>query len=101
VNPHDVRITDDVANRIDEEVNRALKHHSDRVTRVEVHLQDENGPKGGQDKRCLMEARLAGDDPVTVEDETDDVYALIKQTAHKLERAVKHRIDKKQDPRAS
>lgn len=34
------------------------------ISRVEVHLSDEDGKKGGQnDKRCMMEARLDGRQP--------------------------------------
>ena len=42
-------------------VESALIRFSDRVTRVEVHLSDENGQKSGpDDKRCMIEARLEG-----------------------------------------
>lgn len=44
-----------------------LKRYSDHITRLEVHLSDENGNKGGvNDKRCLLEARLAGRKPIAV-----------------------------------
>lgn len=36
-----------------------LSRYSEHITRIEVHLSDENGSKGGiNDKRCLLEARL-------------------------------------------
>lgn len=42
-------------------VANALSHFSAHVTRVEVHLSDENSHKRGhRDKRCMIEARLAG-----------------------------------------
>jgi len=46
----------------------ALARFSDRITRVEVHLSDENGSQksGGSDKRCVLEARLAGMQPIKV-----------------------------------
>lgn len=46
----------------------ALTRFSDRITRVEVHLSDENGSQksGGSDKRCVLEARLAGMQPIKV-----------------------------------
>ena len=48
---------------ISEELNR----FSHQITRVEVHLSDENGPKKGQnDKRCMLEARLEGMKPIAV-----------------------------------
>ncbi len=38
-----------------------------QLTRVEVHLSDDNGAKSrGEDKRCLLEARPAGMQPVVV-----------------------------------
>lgn len=50
---------------INEEVVRLLGRFSDRLTRVEVHLSDENAHKsGGSDKRCVMEARPSGHQPV-------------------------------------
>ena len=39
----------------------ALSRFSERITRVEVHLSDENANKSGQeDKRCMIEVRLEG-----------------------------------------
>lgn len=37
----------------------ALSRFSNRITRVEVHLSDENGSQksGSSDKRCVLEAR--------------------------------------------
>ena len=48
-------------------VERALSRFSAHITRVEVHLSDENSLKSGQsDKRCMMEARLEGRQPIAV-----------------------------------
>ena len=99
INADDVTITDALAKRINDELERALEHRSDRITRIEVHIQDTNGPKSGQDKRCVMEARPAGDDPITVEDVSDDAYELVRQTARKLRRAVERHIDRERDRR--
>jgi len=42
-------------------VESTLGHLAEHITRVEVHLNDENNDKGGShDKRCMMEARLEG-----------------------------------------
>jgi ribosome-associated translation inhibitor RaiA len=46
-----------------------LGRFSQQITRVEVHLSDEDGNKQGvNDKRCLVEARLAGLKPIAVTD---------------------------------
>lgn len=50
---------------LSEELNR----YSENITRLEVHLSDENGHKDGQnDKRCMIEARLEGRQPIAVKD---------------------------------
>ena len=38
----------------------AIGQFGSRVRAVRVQIDDENGPKGGIDQRCLMEARLLG-----------------------------------------
>ena len=44
-----------------------LSRFNDHITRVEVHLSDERSHKRGHnDKRCMMEARLAGHQPSAV-----------------------------------
>jgi ribosome-associated translation inhibitor RaiA len=48
-------------------VTHALRRFSDHITRVELHVADENGPRGGEDDiRCTLEARLAGRQPIAV-----------------------------------
>jgi ribosome-associated translation inhibitor RaiA len=48
---------------LSEELNRFSEH----ITRLEVHLSDENGSKKGiNDKRCLLEARIEGRQPIVV-----------------------------------
>ena len=53
---------------VEAEVRSALQPVEDRLTRVEVHLGDADGDKhsGGADKRCLLEARPEGMQPVVV-----------------------------------
>lgn len=44
-----------------------LSRYSDHITTLEVHLADEDSHKGGQnDKRCVIEARLEGRQPIAV-----------------------------------
>ena len=80
-------------------VESALGHLAQHVTRVEVHLSDENGGKGGApDKRCLMEARLNGRPPIAVTNHAESLDAAVNGAALKLVRAMEHdlgRADKR------
>ena len=70
-------------------VEGALERFSDRITRVEIHLSDQNGDKSGQDdKRCMMEARLAGRQPIAVTYEGASLDQAVDGAAHKLTRLI-------------
>jgi ribosomal subunit interface protein len=48
-------------------ISEELRRYNQQITRVEVHFSDEDGNKDGQnDKRCMVEARLAGMQPIAV-----------------------------------
>ncbi len=81
----------------EEVVGKALKGKvADMVTRVDVWVSDENGPKGGpDDKRCSMEAHPAGRKPVGVHENARDVAAAIRGAAKKLARALEKEIKPK------
>jgi len=73
-------------------VESALERFAEHITRVEVHLSDENGDKGGTDKRCVMEARLEGMQPVAVTDQAENMEQAINGAADKLERLLDHEL---------
>lgn len=63
----------------------ALGHLTDRLSRVEVHLVDVNGAKGGADDiRCTVEARPEGMQPQTVTHSDADVAASLRGAGKKL-----------------
>lgn len=70
-------------------VENALSRLSDRITRVEVHLSDESGRKSGQnDKRCMMEARLEGRQPMAVTHTAASLDQAVDGAADKLARMI-------------
>jgi ribosomal subunit interface protein len=94
VNYGDITHSEAVDEFVTKEVQEALEHVQERVTRVEVHLRNLNGPKAGVDKRCTMEVRLSGQPPLVVEHDADDLYESVHLAAGKLERAVRHRLER-------
>lgn len=79
-------------------VKHTLGHLSEHISRIEVHLSDENGQKGGEnDKRCVMEARLEGHQPVAVTDEAETLHQAIEGAASKLKHALDHLLGRLHD----
>jgi ribosome-associated translation inhibitor RaiA len=71
----------------------AVGRFADQITRVEVHLSDENSQKGGgDDKRCLLEARETGLQPMAVSHQAATLHQAIDGAAQKLARALERTL---------
>lgn len=79
-------------------VGSKLGHLAEHVTRIEVHLSDENTSKGGRDdRRCMMEARLEGHQPIAVSDEAVSIRQAIGGAAEKLKSSIDHTLGRLND----
>lgn len=84
-----IRGNDELFEGIRDGLESALKRFADQLTRVEVHLADVNGPKGAaDDKRCLLEARPRGLQPVVASHQAANLDDAIDGAATKLARAL-------------
>ncbi|MFU8805872.1 MAG: HPF/RaiA family ribosome-associated protein [Bradymonadaceae bacterium] len=74
---------------VEEVVLNVLARFKEDVTRVEVHITDENSHKGGtDDKRCMMEARIEGLNPVAVTHNAGTVKESVSGAATKMRNAL-------------
>ncbi len=78
--------TENLTRQVEDVVETTLGRFGDRITRLEVHLNDVNsGAKAGDDDmRCGMEARLAGLRPITVSHSGASLDQAVKGAADKL-----------------
>lgn len=77
----DERQKDYFSEQIAEELVRYLSH----ISRIEVHVSDENGQKEGlKDIRCLLEARLEGRKPIAVSDQANTIELAVSGALDKL-----------------
>jgi ribosome-associated translation inhibitor RaiA len=82
-------------------VESTLERYEENLTRVEVHLRDENGDKPGpHDMRCQMEARPKGHQPVSVTHKANSLDQAVDGAAVKLNHALEHLFGKLRDKRA-
>jgi ribosome-associated translation inhibitor RaiA len=66
-------------------ISESLVRFGDWITRIEVHLSDENSQKKGvNDKRCLIEARLGSLQPIAVTNECDTIEQAVTGAIDKL-----------------
>jgi DNA-directed RNA polymerase specialized sigma24 family protein/ribosome-associated translation inhibitor RaiA len=86
-----------LSQEVETTVQQALGRFADRITRVEVHLSDENSSQkfGDADKRCAIEARLGGLQPILVSHLGSSLEHAVSGAADKLEKTLKRTLGRK------
>lgn len=83
---HNIEGHEALVTRVRGVIQNALSRFSDDITRVEVHLSDENSDKkdGYDNMRCMIEARLEGLQPIAVTHQATTVDEAVDGAADKL-----------------
>jgi len=84
-------------------VEDVLGRFSQRLTRVEVHLVDENSraKSGENDKRCTMEARVSGLKPIAVTEQAATIDQAVDAAAGTLAKTLDRTLGRLDDRKRS
>jgi len=97
---HNVEGSEQFDDHIRSTVEASLGRFGEQITRVEVHFSDDNGEKSnGDDKRCLVEARPAGMQPVVVTHVAATLDDAIDGAVERMERLLDGTFSKLHDPK--
>ncbi|MCL4813315.1 MAG: HPF/RaiA family ribosome-associated protein [Vicinamibacteraceae bacterium] len=88
-------LTDALAAYTERAIDKALGRFYGRLTQVSAKLVDQNGPRGGVDKRCQLEVVAARQEPLLVEAQHADLYAAIDVAADRASRLVSREVERK------
>lgn len=85
---------------VEASVNAIITQHLARffpeLTRIEVHLADNNGNKGGaENKHCAIEARIRNGNPIGVSQDDETVDKAIHGACAKMRSRLDSAIDQK------
>lgn len=95
---HNIDGTEDLTTYIKELINDKLKRFDSHLTRIEVHLSDENAGKGGSDdKKCSVEARLEGHDPIFASSTSNEMHIAISEAVQKIKGSIDRVLDKEKN----
>jgi len=75
-------------------IGRQLGKYATQIERVQVRFGDENGPKGGNDKVCMVHVILSKLPPVVVEMRGDTQREAFDLAANRAERATRRSMEK-------
>ena len=71
------------------QIAEALQRFESHITRIEVHLKDENGKKDGfNDVSCLIEARLEGRHPIAITNQANTIDLAVSGAIDKIKTAI-------------
>lgn len=81
---------DALTEKVEAIVNGTLDRFSEKITRVSVHLSDQNSERkfGTADMRCQVEVRLAGLQPISVSEAAASLEQAIVGAVKKLARSL-------------
>ncbi|QGX99199.1 hypothetical protein EI983_13355 [Roseovarius faecimaris] len=81
-------------------VQNDLAYLAEHITRIEVHLSDANADKSGPDDiKCVLEARLKGQQPMAVTDSASSLEQATRGAAGKMKSALESTLGKLTDRR--
>ena len=94
-----IESTEALKNQVEALVAGAVARFADRISRVQVHLGDENSSaKGGaNDKRCMIEARVDGRPPIAVTAQAATLDEAMDGAADKIERSLARDMERLRD----
>lgn len=96
---HNIEGHEALAARVSGVIENALSRFSDHITRVNVHLSDENSDKkdGYDDMRCMIEARLEGRQPIAVTHQATTLDEAVDGAADKLANLIESTLGRQHD----
>jgi putative sigma-54 modulation protein len=80
-------------------ISRSMQCIRDDIRKVAIRLSDDNGPRHGNDKRCLVRVALHGRKEVVIRDIHGDMYSAITNAAMRAAHAVKKLLRQRRERR--
>lgn len=76
-------------------ISEALERFNEHITRIDVHLSDDNGNKqGAADKRCVIEVKAEGISPIAVTEVEENLHKAINGAIDKVKKSLTSKLGK-------
>ncbi len=95
IQSNDFNLTSALESFINQRVKKSMGACTGRIERLVVRLKDLNGPKGGADKECCVEIKLAQQKSVVVRMRGADAYLCIQKALSRASRTTLRRLGKR------
>jgi ribosome-associated translation inhibitor RaiA len=89
---NDVESNSQLRNFINEKINISLKRFHYLIKNIEVRITDENGPKGGNDKSCMVYIKTDLFPEIVINGVKSDAYASVSRAILRAKRTLARRV---------
>jgi len=86
-----IELSDSQRSYVKRRVRTVLGRFADTIERVEVTIEDLNGPRGGVDQRCVVQVFVAGEETVVAEHTHERFHGAVALAARRAGRSVARR----------
>jgi len=90
-----VRMDQPMRAYLDERLERALGRFRHLVGGVDVHISDENGPRGGEALRCRVVVDMRSEGALVVEETRADLFTAIAHAMDRIRTTMRKRANRR------
>ena len=94
-----ITMTDNLREFIERKLHYALGRFQDRVHSVKVYLTDINGPRGGEDIQCNIQASLGRAGHITIKETREDPFSAVARASERANQRLASRLQRFRDKR--
>lgn len=89
-----IQLTEAIEQHISNRTHFILSRFSGVIRKIEVFIADENGPKGGVDKTCVVKIKTDERAELVVKDLEDDLYVAVARALARAKQSLSRRIQR-------
>ncbi|MFT3734841.1 MAG: HPF/RaiA family ribosome-associated protein [Rhodocyclaceae bacterium] len=96
IHAHNLALDDSIRPRVERRALSALSRLETHIRRLAVHIEDINGPRGGVDKRCVVQVQLMGTAPVVIQETGSDLPSVVDRALTRAGHTVGRNVERTQ-----
>ena len=87
-----VRMTDKLKTHIETRLRNGFGRFGDKIEHVRVYLTDLNGPKGGEDIQCHLQAKFSPGGELVIRETRGDPFAAVAYASKRASRNLRRQL---------
>ncbi len=93
---NDFELSNKLKSHIKDKAFKTFYRFENLIRKLEIRISDENGPKGGEDKSCVVCVKIVSLPDIIVKDIESDAYAAISRSIARAKRTLARRLKQSQ-----